>query len=197
MGNEKSGNGFLVVMLSICGILLTLIIIGFVVFANRTEKVIENEENGATITMNYTNNVSGLKLRNITPTTDDVAMKSLKENEFFDFSVDVLLDNATSVDYEISVIKDSANSTIPNDDIKVYLEKEKNGTYTKVFGPSKFTPSKKKTKLGSKTGSMVLLNVKKTNSNADNYRLRVWLSDKSVLSDGNYSIDVEVNGIAK
>ena len=31
----------------------------------------------------------------------------------------------------------------------------------------------------------------------DNYRLRMWLSDKSQLDTGTYSIDVEVNGIAK
>ena len=107
------------------------------------------------------------------------------------------MDNASAVEYEISLVKNQVNSNISNDDIKIYLEKEKSGTYTKVFGPDKFTPLKKNTKLGSKKGSMSLLSVRKTNSTADNYRLRVWLSDKSTLDKGDYEVDVEVNGIAK
>ena len=38
MGKEKSSNSFLIVMLIVCTILITLIVIGFVVFNNRTEK---------------------------------------------------------------------------------------------------------------------------------------------------------------
>ena len=197
MEKEKSSNSFLIVMLIVCTILITLIVIGFVVFNNRTEKVIEEEENGASIVLNYTSNVSGLQIKNATPQADGEGIKTMKEGEIFDFSVDVLLDNAASVEYEISAIKDLTNSTISNDDIRIYLEKEKSGTYTKVFGPDKFTPLKKKSDLGSQKGSMVLLDVKKTNSNSDNYRLRMWLSEKAQVSNGTYAVDIEVNGIAK
>lgn len=197
MGKEKSSNSFFIVMLIVCTILITLIVIGFVVFNNRTEKVIEEEENGASIVLNYTSNVSGLQIKNATPQADGEGIKTMKEGEIFDFSVDVLLDNAASVEYEISAIKDLTNSTISNDDIRIYLEKEKSGTYTKVFGPDKFTPLKKKSDLGSQKGSMVLLDVKKTNSNSDNYRLRMWLSEKAQVSNGTYAVDIEVNGIAK
>ena len=197
MEKESSTNVFLIVMLSVCGILITLIIIGFVVFSNRDEKVIEEEENGASIVLNYSSNISGLQIRNASKKDDNTAKLALNDGEYFDFSVDVLLDNAASVEYEISAVKDSVNSTIPNEDIKIYLEKEKSGSYTKVFGPDEFKPLKKKSDLGSKKGSMVLLNVKKTNSNSDNYRLRMWLSDKSKLDNGSYSVDIEVNGVAK
>lgn len=44
---------------------------------------------------------------------------------------------------------------------------------------------------------MPILTVKKTNSRVDNYRLRIWLSDKASVDTGNYAIDVEVNGVAK
>ncbi|MBQ9018794.1 MAG: hypothetical protein IJ097_00595 [Bacilli bacterium] len=197
MKKEKSGNGFFVVMLIICAVLITLIVFGFIVFINREEEVIEKEENGASIVLNYTSNISGLRIKEATPTTDEVGEKNLNEEEYFDFSVEVSLDNASAVEYEISLVKNQVNSNISNDDIKIYLEKEKSGTYTKVFGPDKFTPLKKNTKLGSKKGSMSLLSVRKTNSTADNYRLRVWLSDKSTLDKGDYEVDVEVNGIAK
>ena len=197
MKKEKSGNGFFVVMLIICAVLITLIVFGFIVFINREEEVIEKEENGASIVLNYTSNISGLRIKEATPTTDEVGEKNLNEEEYFDFSVEVSLDNASAVEYEISLVKNQVNSNISNDDIKIYLEKEKSGTYTKVFGPDKFTPLKKNTKLGSKKGSMSLLSVRKTNSTADNYRLRVWLSDKSPLDKGDYEVDVEVNGIVK
>ena len=31
----------------------------------------------------------------------------------------------------------------------------------------------------------------------ENYRLRMWLSNKSVTKDGNYKVEVVVNGKAK
>ena len=188
---------FWYIFIGVCSVLVILVSVGFVVFSNRTPEVIENEEHGANIVLNYTNNISGLKLTNITPKTDLVGIENSEEGEYFDFSVDVKLDNARRVDYEVSIIKDGKNSTIDDSDIRIYLEKEKSGTYTKVFGPSKFVPLKKESELGSKKGSMVLTTTKKTNSTSDKYRLRMWLSDTSVVATGNYSIEVEVNGKSK
>ena len=198
MENKKDlSKNFWYLIVGICTLLVIIIIIAFVVFSNRKPEVIEKNENGANIVLNYTSNVSGLKLTDITPTTDAVGMKNLKDEEYFDFSVEVALDNARGVEYEISAVKDTKNSTISDDDIKIYLEKEKSGTYTKVFGPDKFKPLKKKTEIGSEKGSMVLIKTKKTNSIADNYRLRMWLSDKSNVTSGTYAIEIVVNGKAK
>ena len=66
-----------------------------------------------------------------------------------------------------------------------------------MFGPDKYKPLKKKNKFGTDVGSMVLVDTKKTNTSTDNYRLRIWLSDKSVTTDGNYSVKVVVNALAK
>ena len=199
MKEQKEGlsRKFWYIILTISLILLTILIIGIVVFNNRKEEEIEETKKGADITLNYSNNISGLKLENITPVTDEIGKKASKAGEYFDFSVEVKLDNASSVDYEISIIKDEKNSTISDDDVRIYLEKEKSGTYTMVFGPDKFTALSKKSDLGSKKGSMVLVNTKKTNATPDNYRLRIWLSDKSVMTNGKYSVEVEVNGVAK
>lgn len=197
MNSKDSRRAFIILMISVSSLLIGLIAIGFVVFSLKDKDVIEEEENGADIILNYSSNVSGLQLRGLTPKKDSDGIIELKEDEYFDFSVETLLDNASNVEYEISVVKDVINSNIPDTDIKIYLEKEKDGTYTNVFGPLKFTPLKKESLLGSKKGSMPLVSVKKTNSNTDNYRLRMWLSDKSELTTGSYSIDVEVNGIAK
>ena len=197
MDSKDSKKAFLILMSSVIIILVGLIVAGFILFSLKGKDVVEEEENGADIILNYSSNFSGLQIRNAERTTDDVGILNLKEGEYFDFSIEVLLDNAANVEYEISIVKDEENSTIPDDEIRIYLEKEKEGTYTKVFGPDKFTPLKKTSNLGSKKGSMPLIEVKKTNSNTDNYRLRMWLSDKSTLDKGTYTVEVEVNGIAK
>ena len=197
MNSKDSRKAFIILMVSVSVLLIGLIVVGYIVFSLKGKDVIEEEENGADIILNYSSNISGLQIRNAEKIKDADGMVDLTDGEYFDFSIETLLDNASNVEYEIAIVKDIVNSTIPDEDIKIYLEKEKDGTYTKVFGPSKFTPLKKESELGSKKGSMALLNVKKTNSNTDNYRLRMWLSDKSELNSGSYSIDVEVNGIAK
>lgn len=197
MDSKSSNRAFIIMMSLISSVLIGLIVLGFVIFSLNGPKIVDEEENGADIILNYSSNISGLQIRNASKTKDADGILNLKDGEYFDFSVEVILDNASKVEYEISVIKDELNSTISDDDIKIYLEKEKEGTYTKVFGPSEFKPLKKKSEFGSVKGSMPLLNVKKTNSSTDNYRLRMWLSDESTLSDGTYAVEVEVNGVAK
>ena len=44
---------------------------------------------------------------------------------------------------------------------------------------------------------MVLSNVKKIKSETDNYRLRMWLSDKAMSAGGTYSIEVDIHAVAK
>lgn len=197
MDTNNTRKSFILLMVSVSALLIGFIVIGFIIFHIKGKDVIDEEENGADIVLNYSSNVSGISIRNASKVKDEDGMLTLKEGEYFDFSIEVLLDNAAYVEYEISAIKDAVNSTTPNEDIRIYLEKEKEGTYTKVFGPDKFTPLKQKNDIGSRKGSMPLIKVKKTNSNTDNYRLRMWLSDKSQLDSGTYTIDVEVNGIAK
>ena len=195
--NKEEVPKFLVFILCICVVLIIFIAIGFGVFINRKEEVIEKEESGANIVLNYSTDINGLEIKSAIPTSDAAGVKKVDDGEYFDFSIEVKLDNAPSVEYEISAIKDKVKSTIPDDDIRIYLEKEKSGTYTKVFGPAKYTPLKKPTKFGSEVGSMVLVDTKKTNSSTDNYRLRMWLSDKSLVKDGTYSLEIVVNGLAK
>lgn len=195
-GNELS-KGFWCVLIVICLVLIVFIAAGFAIFSNKDDEIIDKVEDGGNITLNYTNNVTGLSIINSAPITDSLGMKKFEDGDYFDFSVKVELDNATSIEYEISAIKDTKNSTISDDDIRIYLEKENSGTYSTVFGPEKFTALKKESSLGSPEGSMVLTSVKSKKSITDNYRLRLWLSDKSMLTAGNYSLEIIVNGKAK
>lgn len=197
MDKKDSKHNFIILMLVVTILLIGFIVGGFILYSTREKNIVEEEENGADIILNYSSVDSGLQIRKATKVSDSVGMVNLKDGEYFDFSIEVLLDSASSVEYEIAIVKDDENSTIPDSDIKIYLEKEKDGTYTKVFGPSEFVPLKKSSEYGTKKGNMSLIEVKKKNSNADNYRLRMWLSDKSNLNDGSYSVNVEVHGIAK
>lgn len=199
MENKKSGElsrNFWYVLLGVCLVLIVFVGIIFFLFANREEEVIEKKVKGGNIVLNYTNNITGLNLTQITPTEDSVGMKNDKEGQYFDFSVDIDVDEANSIEYEIAVIKNERISTLSDDDMKIYLEKEESGTYNKVFGPSVYKSLKKDTKLGSPEGSMVLVKEKTTKSLKDNYRLRLWLSSSSVVQTGNYSVEVVINGKA-
>ena len=194
--NELS-NLFWYIVIGICLFFIIVIGIGFVVFSNRKPEVVDKKLNGGNIILNYTNNITGLSIVNATPTIDSIGMKNSKVGQYFDFSIEVNLDNAKTVEYEIAAIKDEANSTVADDDIKIYLEKEKSGTYTKVFAPAGYVPIEKDTELGSPEGSMVLVKVKQIKDSTDNYRLRMWVSDKSVTKKGNYAVEIIVNGKAK
>ena len=197
METKNSSKTFVGMMFAISIVLIGLIVIGFIIFSIKGKEVIEEEENGANLIINYTDNSTGLKLVNATPMSAETGEKVLTKGEYFDFSIEVDLDNATQVEYEISLVKNIKNSSLSNDDIRIYLEKEINGTYTKVFGPDKFTPITKKTKYGTKIGNMVLYKYKKENSTADNYRLRMWMSDKSKEATGSFDVEVIVNGKAE
>ncbi len=194
---QEISKKFWIILLSVCLFLIIVVAIAFAAFSNRKPVVLEKEEDGGNVVLNYSSDVSGLRLLNAVPTTDAIAMKKMDEGEFFDFSVDVLLNEAPSIEYEISIKKDLNYSTISDDDIRIYLEQEKSGTYSNVFGPDKYTALKQASSLGTKSGSMVLLKVKRKKSTTDHYRLRVWLSDKSLVTSGNYSVEISVVGVAK
>lgn len=200
MKNKKNGElsrTFWYIIVAICLVLIIFIGVMFFMFANRKDEIIEKELNGGNIQLNYTNNITGLSIVKAVPITDAIGMKSDKEGQFFDFSLDIEVDEASVIEYEIAAIKNETASTINNEDIRIYLEKEESGTYSKIFGPQEYKPLEKDSKLGSPEGSMVLVKDKTKDSLKDNYRLRMWLSNKSLTKNGNYSVEIVVNGIAK
>lgn len=177
----------------ICIIVLT---VGIVFFNKRSPKVINKNKTGGNIVLNYVSDVNGLNLTNAIPVSDDFGKKFNKENYFFDFSVDSQIDNANNIDYELSLSVDESLSSIPNDEIRVYLEKEDNGTFNSVLEPTPFIPESKETKLGTKKGDMLIYSSNIKKSKTDNYRLRIWLYEKSKIKKGSYSVSVNIVGKA-
>lgn len=190
-------NNFWIVSIIISIFLLLFIGFGYSCFSNRDADVIEKVVEGGHVTLKYTDRTSGLSLINAVPTTDKVGSKASGEGKSFDFSVDVDLKDASKIEYEISVKKDTSRSNVLDNDIRIYLEKEESGSYGEFFGPEKYIPLKKKTDIGTEAGSMVLANVKRIKSGTDNYRLRIWLSDTSLIANGNYSVEVNIVAKAK
>ena len=200
MKNKSNGElsrSFWYALLSICLVLVIFVGIIFFLFSNREEEIIEKKLNGGNIQLNYTNDITGLSVVKAVPVTDEIGMKNDKDGQYFDFSLDIEVDEAHTIEYEIAVIKNETASTINDDDIRIYLEKEESGTYSKVFGPSAYKTLEKDSKLGSPEGSMILVKEKTKKSLKDNDRLRMWLSNKSLTKNGNYSVEVVVNGKAK
>ena len=197
METKDSTKTFITVMTVISVTIITLIIIGFCTFITREPEVVEEEENGGSIIISYPSKKNGvIRLKELKPVKDEDMISSLKEGEYYDFGINVNFDVASLIEYDIAIAKEKTDSTIPDDDIRIYLEKEINGHYTNIFGPAKFTPLKDNSEYKVKNAVMDLYRCKKNNSKQDNYRLRVWLSDKASVQSGDYAIEILVNGKA-
>lgn len=188
-------------------LLVTLLVVfvisfSFAVFV-KTEEGVDNTIESGEISMNYLEKTNGISIENAMPTSDEVGVKQLGENEYFDFTVNSKLVGDVKIVYEIAAIKD-VNSTIPDNEIRLYLEQEKSGTYTKVMEPKNFIAESKDTKIGTPKGAMVLKKVTKEREEddsdklvkyVDNYRLRMWLGENASISDvRTYAVKVNVYG---
>lgn len=194
---NKLSRTFWGVVLAFCVFCIIGIAVVFYFYKSDMEKEIVKEEFGGNIYLKFVGNTNGLTLLNSAPMSNQLGMLQDGENKHFDFSVEVDLDKAKYVEYEISLIKDKAFSNIPDSEVRFYLEEEISGSYTKIFDPKEFVPLEKKSELGTDAGDMVLYTVKKDFPETTNYRLRMWLSDTSKLLYGNYSVEVAINGVAK
>lgn len=180
----------------IIGIVLILLVS---VYFTSEKRVIYQKLEGGTVTLSYMDEINGISIDNASITSDAIGMTLDGADQYFDFSIISKLNEASKIDYEVSVIKDINKSTTIDDYVRVYLEKLIDGSYSSVFGPNTYEPITKESSLGSKAGSMILYKERKTKSGTDNYRLRVWLSDSANIKKGsrqNITLLVYVNGKA-
>lgn len=195
-GSNKLSKTFWILTLILCILCIAGISIGFYFYKQETNKVIVKDELGGDVYLKYVGNTNGLTLLNVSPMSDQLGALQDGDNKYFDFSVEVDLDEADFVEYEIAIVKDKSFSNIPDNEVKFYLEEENSGSFSKVFGPSEFKPLEEKTELGTDKGDMVLYTVKKADSGTINYRLRMWMAETSTMPVGNYSVEVSINGKA-
>ena len=196
MDNSYKTKNILFIILGISVILILVVIFSFIMFFKHQKNNVNEVIKNSVVTMNYKTSTADFKLANLTPMSNEVGKALRTEGSYFDFAVSSQLDEDSSVQYEIALIKDS-ESTISDNDVVIYLEKQNCGSYAKVDDPKIFTPSKKKTSLGSPAKSMVVDKVTLSSEKVVNYRLRMWIREGAVVDpSGVYSVKVKVFGQA-
>lgn len=187
-------------IIGISSVFIVILIVSFVLFFSSPKEVKMREIDGGDVSMTYTDDTNELSIINAVPTTDSLGMAQNGADQYFDFTVKTDVLHGAKAKYEIALIKDRANSTAMDENIKIYLEKQVNGAYVECFGPTSFKALTKKSKVGSPKGSMLVAEVLNNKSKIENYRLRMWIADTALIPEGvtqNYSVHVVVNGIAK
>lgn len=193
---KKLSKKFWIITFIFSLIVICFFIVGVVVFVNKKPEVINKTSYGGTIKLNYTSNSNVFSIENLKLISDDEGMKMLDAGMYYDFSVVSNLNKSKNVTYEISIEKVLGKSNVDDKDIKIYLEKEDSGSYKSVLKPTNYQIIKKTSNVGTKKG-MVLYKNTINKSSTDNYRLRIWLSDKSSLTEGKYAVEVNINAKAK
>ena len=190
----------IIIFICLIVIIIAIIVIAFSIFNNQPKKVKREYVNAGNVSMTYTSDFNGLSLTQMSPTSDITGMKFDTADRYFDFTVSTEVENDATVLYEISLLKNPAITNIQNDDIKVYLEKLKDGSYVKVMGPTTYTPISASSEAGSPKNSMILTTVTKTTTDSETYRLRVWLADTAKIAEGTsaqFTGKVSVHGKAE
>lgn len=134
------------------------------------------------ITINYSSNVNGIKMDDFKPKKDDDGKKEKDRKKMFNFKVTSKIENNKEIIYEVA-LKKSKDCNIKSNDIKVYLERENEGTYIKVFDPTNFKELNKKSEIGTPKGDMVLFDGSYTSNLVDKYRLKAWVDENSSKKD--------------
>jgi len=186
-------------LLTIFGIIIILMV-GVIVFlasksylsnSKKEEKKITN-----TITLNYVTKNNEIIVDSSAIIPDDQAIVLKSGKNVFDFSVNGKILKNTKTNFEIVISKDQS-STIPDDKIKIYLQKSSDGTYSKVedlIKPTNFTLSDD-LKL-TKNSGMLLDKGKFTKDDNIYYRLIVWVDSTYIPSNVQdfYKISVNLYG---
>ncbi|MBR4617861.1 MAG: hypothetical protein IKO49_00925 [Bacilli bacterium] len=195
---EKKSNGqFILLLLGIVIFLVVTAVVAFCVLSflkqhNQKTKTVTN-----TITMNYTSNVNGISVTPIS-SFDDATGKLLQNDEnIFDFVVNAKVENGTKVDYEIIAIKDSM-STIPDNKVRIYLQKSDVSSYASVKDILLPTNYKNSNNIKLSDSSGMILDAgtyKKTKITY--YRLKIWVDPSYASKTQNDYFKIKVNIYAK
>ena len=189
------------IIIAIISVIVLALIVGAIVLNNNSKaEVINEEKEGAEITLNYADKESKLALTNMKATKDAEGVKNDAADKVFNFTVNTELIEAESADYEIYVTKNKKECNIPDDYLRLYLEKESDGTFNKVVDATAFKPLTKKDSLGVPKDSMVLFKDSVDASASINYRLKMWLAEDFIAQDGeviNCSVSIAIKGKAK
>lgn len=146
--------------------------------------------------MAYTEPTNGISISNAMPTTDAAGKVLTGTGNVFDFTVSANVTGSATVSYEIAAIKDTG-STLANGEVKLYLEKSTTGTYAQVMAPTVYTPTTSASSIGTPSGAMLLKSGTYTATTSEQYRLRMWIADTTVVGSTAKTFTVKVNVYGK
>lgn len=194
---EKKVRRVLLSIIAITILVISVISLSFATFQQGHKSNESNSISTQNISMNYTESENGISIVNALPMADSVGKLLNGKGEYFDFTINSTLAKNTSVVYEIAAVK-GKESTIPDSNIKLYLEKQVSGSYESAMEPTVFTPITEESEIGSPVGSMILKTVTKDKTSSDNYRLRMWIKESAVNETSqSYTVKVNVYGKAQ
>lgn len=180
-GKGISNNIFIVILIIVTAVLFFLLAFVFIKY-KASKKVIKGKKITEMMYITYSNKNNGIDLDKSFVKNNDDGKKEKDINRYFNFNVESKITDEQKVDYEVAVEKDS-NCNINDNNLTIYLERENEGTYIKIFDPKVFKALKKKSKLGSPKGSMVLFKGTYSKDTIEKYRLKAWIKEGTEVSD--------------
>ena len=189
---KESNNKIFVVIICLLIFIFMVIGVSMATFTYTKEKDSVNTISTGNVSLDYTENTNGIDITNAYPMSDDVGRTLTYENQYFDFSINTSVSGNVVANYEIAAEK-VESSTLSNDEVKLYLEKEVNNSYEEVMAPKNFTPLSESTDLGTMAGTMLLDSGSVNRTSTINYRLRMWVDADTVVGELEKSFGVRVS----
>lgn len=185
-------------VLTFFGIII-FIVVGLVVYFSSKSYISEQSKKDRkitnTLTLNYVSKSNNVIVYSKKVFNDQDGMKLSDEEHVFDFSVSSSVKKKTVCNYEIIISKD-LSSTIPDDKIRIYLQKSNDGVYSKTIDllEPTFYKLSDNIKLTNVRG-MLLDKGKFKKSETRYYRLKVWVDSTYPLSETDfYKLKVNIYG---
>lgn len=188
------------VLLSVFGVALLIVAIvgiSYAIFVFSAKSRVDNTVRSGGITFEYLEGDSVIDINDALPVSDEVGVKQTKS---FDFQVSSAIRGNTTVFYEVRAKSLTADNKIDNQYVKIYLEKKDGDDFSTVLSPTTFkeNPNTSLTNISVDTNTMLLYSgrfsgKKATTTNySDEFRLKMWLSDKYLIDDVSRSFKIKV-----
>lgn len=188
------------VLLSVFGVALLIVAIvgiSYAIFVFSAKSRVDNTVRSGGITFEYLEGDSVIDINDALPVSDEVGAKQTKS---FDFQVSSAIRGNTTVFYEVRAKSLTVDNKIDNQYVKIYLEKKDGDDFFTVLSPTTFkeNPNTSLTNISVDTNTMLLYSgrfsgKKATTTNySDEFRLKMWLSDKYLIDDVSRSFKIKV-----
>lgn len=188
------------VLLSVFGVALLIVAIvgiSYAIFVFSAKSRVDNTVRSGGITFEYLEGDSVIDINDALPVSDEVGVKQTKS---FDFQVSSAIRGNTTVFYEVRAKSLTVDNKIDNQYVKIYLEKKDGGDFSTVLSPTTFRENSNTslTSISVDTNTMLLYSGKfsgkkaATTNYSDEFRLKMWLSDKYLIDDVSRSFKIKV-----